>query len=206
MDPLGSLADTRWVPRFYLGKRMDDFSSGQKSETTCAQFEHETEACKFFDEVVGGSGLFTIHHEVKGFLEYRHHWKNDGDVRIDRILSPAKGLWAKWWDMGFVGVEIKRSGKKIGPPLAQAMDYLDSVWFITPAKLAINISHAFLFPCGELFNTAGSFCAQHHLGQVDLTRYKIHFRSGQHTIFYYNITTGKVTCNGNRNGKKVGSR
>ena len=177
------------------------------SEKTIGKFQTEDEACLFFDEVVKDSGLFRIYKEVWGKLIYHRHWKEDKrTLRIDRILIPHKRVVDSGWELGIIGVEIKKSDTKIGPPLAQSIDYLDSVFYITDAQWAIQLSHVFLFPVGELHNNIASVCAQSHLGQCEITRYKIHFKTGESTLFYYDITRDQITCNKNQNGKKIGSR
>jgi len=184
-----------------------DFSSGQSSETTTGNFQTEQEACKFFDEVISASDLFNVYSEVSGKMLYKRFWKEDKtDIRIDRILVPKTKLLENGWSMGIAGVEIKRSGKKIGPPLAQAGDYLDACYFITSGQYAIQISHVFLFPLGKLHNNLASICSQNRIGQLDMDRYRIYFRCGESTLLYYNITTGQINVSINKNGKKIGSR
>ena len=177
------------------------------NESTIGNFKDEAEACKLFDEVIESTDVFRMYKEVWGKIIFHHHWKEDKrDIRIDRILIPTKKTEDAGWTLGIVGVEIKKSNVKIGPPLAQSEDYLDAVWFITKAQLAIHLSHVFLFPCGELHNNMASVCAQSHLGQFNLTRYKIHIKTGESTLFYYNISNGEISCKDNVNGKKIGSR
>jgi len=185
----------------------NEFSSGKPSERTCGNFATEKDACRYFNDKIMDSGLFKIHEEVEGRMIYMPPHKGDQrGVRIDRILSPEKKLRDSGWNIGFIGVEIKRSGKKVGPPLAQAMDYMDAVWFITECQYQIQISHVFLFPCEALYNNIGSVCAQHHLGQIEITSHKIQFRSGQHNILYYDFHTDRIDYTSNGNGKRVGSR
>jgi hypothetical protein len=148
-----------------------------------------------------------MYEEVTGKLTFHRHWKEDKrDIRIDRILVPRSKLVEKGWKLGAIGVEIKNSGVKIGPPLAQASDYLDAVWYITDWELAICLSHVFLFPCSELHNNMASVCAQSRLGQFEITPYIMRIKTGESTLFYYNFSTGEISCNENKNGKRVGSR
>jgi hypothetical protein len=178
-----------------------------QSETTINNFKTEEEACRFFNSKIIDSGLFKMYEEVDGKIIYHRHWKEDKrNIRIDRILFPNERLIGKGWKLGIIGVEIKNSGLKIGQPLAQSTDYLDAVWFITKAELAVHLSHVFLFPCGELHNNMASVCAQSHLGQFEITPYFIRIKTGESTLFYYDYTRDKISCSENKNGKRIGSR
>jgi len=177
------------------------------SEVTIGNFKTELDAYKEFDEVIESTDVFRLYKQVEGRVIFHHHWKEDKrNLIIDRVLIPTQKTQDAGWTLGIIGVEIKKSGVKIGPPLAQSEDYLDAVWFITKAKLAIHLSHVFIFPCGELHNNMASVCAQSHLGQFNLTRYKIHIKTGESTLFYYNIITDEISCKDNVNGKRIGSR
>lgn len=178
-----------------------------QSETTTQTFKTEEEACRFFNQKIIDSDLFRMYEEVNGKIVFHRHWKEDKrNLRIDRILFPKERLIKDGWKLGIIGVEIKNSGLKIGPPLAQSIDYLDAVWFVTSAELAIHLSHVFLFPLGELHNNMASVCAQSHLGQFEITPRYIRIKTGESTLFYYDFASETIQCAENKNGKRIGSR
>jgi hypothetical protein len=177
------------------------------NEKTAGNFTDENEACDSFDRIITDSDLFTVYKEVTGKMIFNRFYKKEIiNPRIDRILTPKIKLINAGWDNGIIGVEIKRSGKKVGRPIAQSMDYLDSAWFITPANLAVLLSHVCLYPCDQLYNNVGSICSQNHIGQIILHYNKLEIFSGQNRLLSYNFENKELVIRTNKNGLTTGSR
>ncbi len=124
--------------------------SGEEPSLTCGEYALEVDSAKAFDAAVEQSGLFKIWCEVPGELLQPLPGKKEKDFRIDRILCPAEKLRAAGWTKGLIGVELKRSGEKVGPPLSQCLDYLRAAWTL-PSGVRVLIDYCFLWPlqkCG----------------------------------------------------------
>ena len=104
------------------------FPATDRSQFTCGDWKAEADSAAEFDLVMNRTGLFKIHPEVSGQILHPRLGAAYQSVRIDRILQPTPKLREAGWNAGFIGVELKRSGAKIGPPLAQLLDYSRTVW------------------------------------------------------------------------------
>ena len=100
----------------------------------------ESLAAAAFDSAIATTDLFTPYAEVPGTLIQPRPGQIDKSVRIDRLLIPKQRLLDMGWTHGIIGVELKRSDIKLGPPIAQAMDYSRSVWIIPSSRFQIMTS------------------------------------------------------------------
>ncbi len=94
--------------------------------STFGDFQDEPASMAAFDDIAEKSGAFTIYREVWGeYLQPRFGTEcttEEKACRIDRVLVPTKKLIAAGWkNSGAIGVEGKKSGKKAGPLICQAL-------------------------------------------------------------------------------------
>lgn len=94
---------------------------------TYGNYQTEEEAAEAFDMALPPN-CFRVHKEVKGTPIYNNSYKRGKDYRIDRLLIPTKPLINNGWDIGAVGVEIKRSKYPMGDVINQAHDYTSTTW------------------------------------------------------------------------------
>ena len=87
---------------------------------TTGGWSTEEASASAFDERIRRIGLFRVYLEVEGTLIQPRPCQREKTVRIDRLLVPTEALLALGWKHQTVGVEIKRSGLPIGPPMTQA--------------------------------------------------------------------------------------
>jgi hypothetical protein len=185
----------------------NDFSTGKSSEVTTGNYQTEEEACKAFDEAISKTGLFKSFQEVCGFYLYYPRYKDQyKSPRIDRILIPTSKLIDAGWCAGAIGIEIKKSGVKIGPVMSQMMDYMRATWKLKPSNVMVMLDFCLLFPCDVIGNNVGSILSQNRLGQVSLKYYKIEFYSGDHRQIKYTFDNDETKVKQNLFGKRTGSR
>jgi hypothetical protein len=97
--------------------------------TTSGYWQTELEAAQAFDNSIDDlGGLFRVYKEVEGRYQYFRPTQTLKTPRIDRILVPTAELQLAGWDIGPIGVELKKSGTKLGPPLCQLIDYTHATW------------------------------------------------------------------------------
>lgn len=166
----------------------------------------EAEACVAFDAAVASTGLFHIHREVRGTLTQPRPGQVDKTVRIDRILIPAQRLIDLGWRHGIVGVEIKRSGVKLGPALAQAMDYTRSTFTLEGGDFLIVPTWVLVWPAENEHGPMASVMAQNRVGVVESNKWAtLRLRVGEMTLLHVS-STGEVRIGSQSAGRKVGSR
>lgn len=179
----------------------------RKNLLTCGSFATEEEAAAFFDSLVSPQD-WIVYKEVEGASFSPNIFsKSTGKVRIDRVLVPT-GRLEESWNNGPVGVEIKRSGKPIGDPVSQIIDYLNCV-FTLPGSNYCVLKNIFLFPF-FLFPTGpfGSLLAQRRVGFASHINYRktpdLRFYLGGNCV--YSQTEGGRLESWQRSGQKFGSR
>lgn len=152
------------------------FESEYPSQKTCGNFATENDACEFFDRFMEGNKFFVVESEVKGRrlydsqpLDPKANWQG---LRIDRILHPTINAFQAGWGFGQIGVELKKSGIKIGGVIAQVIEHRTTVFMskylcntrIMPIMFAV-------FPMEKLLNDVASFCAQHNILSCSYNKY-----------------------------------
>ncbi len=173
---------------------------------TGAEFDGEPEAMDAFDRHAEASGCFrNIYREVEGeYLQPRIGCPKQTS-RIDRILMPSKKLIDAGWPHGPIGVEGKCSAKKIGPVLAQALDYSRAIWFL-PHGFEIHLRWVFLWPLSACVGDIASVMAQNRIGYVcSHPRTPLLFGCGG-TYAIEIMHDGSVKAKGLPMGNKAGSR
>lgn len=172
---------------------------------TCGEFQTEAESAAAFDSIVERSGLFHAYKEVPGCLMQPRLRCEEKGVRIDRILVPTKTVVDAGWVFGDIGVEVKCSGKKIGPVVAQALDYMRSA-FLLPNGRTIVLDQIFIWPFCRAAGDVESIMTQHRIGGVWSSDWRpLTFNMSATTILSWN-RDGSVFCKKCSFGRKAGSR
>lgn len=180
---------------------------------TCGSYPTETESLAEFDRIIGASDLFRVYCEVDGHYVAHRPGRPLKAPRIDRILVPLPRLRQAGWTTVF-GVEAKRSGAKLGPLVAQAIDYTWAVYECNSTYLYPD--GIFVWPVrkegidGESIHCAiESVMQQNRIGHCFSERGDtVQFQFGGNHVL-------RVSCSGKaehrheefaRIGRKVGSR
>jgi hypothetical protein len=175
---------------------------------TTGPWMNEDQAKDALDEEVEKTGLFNIYREVPGYYVQRRLHQEEKEPRIDRILSPRPKLLDLRWPHGPIGIEVKVPGTKIGPVVAQMLDYSRAIW--TVKGFNFYLSWTFLWHLEKQTSTIGSILAQHRLGTAYLHRPEspwggLFFYSGD-LHFLRCRWSGEVELGEASNGRRAGSR
>ncbi len=196
----------------------DNFNSGLNPTLTIGNYEDEVLSGKEFDTVAEKSGLFKIFgkgtlrgirgemiHPLPGMDHKRHYI-------IDRILSPTDKMRKAGWNKGLIGVELKRTGEKVGPPLSQMLDYLRCAWILPDNNINVLIDYCFLWPLDKCGGCTASIMAQNRIGGCCLKYnsnqdyYRLQFFIGEQSVIIHYINTDKTEISNLKTGEKTGSR
>lgn len=177
---------------------------------TSGDWATEPESCAALDEVLNAIKAFKVHHEVRGHYLQPRLGQKPCTPRIDRILIPNATLLSRGWPYGPIGIECKRSGTNIGPPLSQLLDYSRAAWQIKQG-FWITLEWVFLWP---LESVGGgpllSVFSQNRIGMASTSRYTaLQLNCDQNlATFSWNDTVriGAGLNGAGRNGTKAGSR
>lgn len=154
-------------------------------EAACGDYEDEKAGLLDLDLRIQATGLFNIASEARGTLLQPLPNSEPKEMRIDRILFPTTKLIGRGWRHGYIGVEAKKPGEKMGPALAQAMDYLRTA-FISPntgARIMVNwlVLWPFEFPSGP----TESVMAQNRVATCTPRVKGLHFKTSGETLLYH---------------------
>lgn len=163
---------------------------------TIGNWRTEEDSVAALDIRLTAAGLWRIYREVEGTLVQPRPRQRDKHVRIDRVLVPNQHAIQQGWNHGILGIEAKRSGEKIGPALAQAIDYGRSV-FTLPGGISIWLDWVFVWPVGEQKGTVASIMAQNRIGYACPFGQTVRLAAGEKNIW--------LNTDGN-SGTKVGAR
>lgn len=134
------------------------------SPTTVGTYLTEKASAIAFDALIDRTEQFKIYREVEGELLQPRMYAEDKTVRIDRIISPKQSLIDAGWKHGPIGIEIKKSSTKIGPPLSQILDYSRAVWHIPVIGFNVVLEYVFLWPVDKQAGTLASIMSQNRIG------------------------------------------
>ena len=130
-----------------------------ESQCTCGNFNPETEAEKFFDSHINPE-YFYNEKQVKGRRLYDDKpivGGNGQNLIPDRILYPTHKAYSDGWIYGPIGIEIKKSGIKLGPVFAQVLEQRQSIYrseYLHGARV-MPLLFA-IFPADKIMNNLGS--------------------------------------------------
>lgn len=180
-----------------------------EAERTGGSFATEEDAAKHLDTLLESvADLFAVTKEVNGTRQHSRPQQSQVGVRIDRILYPKKKLLNAGWRSGVVGIEIKKSGHPAGPLVAQAEDYMQSV-FTFDSGVSVCLNSVYLFPSFSVAGIAASILAQRRIG------FAHEDRAGRLTLTINNTSLLRFAFEGDfqigtsqqlKCGMKVGSR
>lgn len=180
-----------------------------EAERTGGSFATEEQAAEHLDLILQSvADLFAVTSEVDGTRQYSRPQQSKTGVRIDRILYPKKKLLQAGWKSGVVGIEIKKSGHPAGPLIAQAEDYMQSV-FTFETGVSVCLNSVFLFPSFVAGGIAASVLAQRRIGFASEDRIgRLVLTLNNTSLLRYAFdgdvrlgNSGQLNC-----GMKVGSR
>jgi hypothetical protein len=135
-----------------------------RSRPSFGDWTDEVASAAEFDRRVDACGLFErVFREVEGFYMAHRPNRQGKDARIDRVLLPGRKLRDAGWSR-VIGVELKRSGEKIGRPLAQAIDYTYCAWNV--AHYWMMAENVFLWPFPKQHRALESVMLQNAVGVV----------------------------------------
>lgn len=150
-------------------------------------------------------GLWREYDEVRGTLTQRRPGQDSKELRIDKILVPDRPLLELGWSHGVIGIEAKRSGVKIGAPIAQAMDYSRAVWTL-PGGIKVWLDWVFVWPMDRQTGPMASILAQNRIGCAYTTKWTVlHLKCGESNLIKIE-RDGQIDIGDARNGQKAGSR
>jgi len=175
-------------------------------EVACGDYADEKAGLLDLDDRITRTGLFAIHREVRGNLLHPLPNSEAKDMRIDRILTPTAKLLDRGWHHGFIGVEAKAPGEKMGPALSQAMDYMRTVFFSPSHHGRIMLNWVVLWPFESPFGPTESILAHHRIATCAPRPRGIYFKSTGKALLYHNyiddVTTIKPTDTLRKNGSR----
>jgi hypothetical protein len=172
---------------------------------TGGYWKTEQESAQAFDDAIEGlGGLFRVYREVEGRYQHLRPSQKLQTPPIDRILVPTNEIKARGWTLGPIGVEIKASQVKLGPPLCQIIDYSRAAWSINGSWVIPE--WYFLWPTNKLSGPLQSVLAGQRCGGIYRDQYQ---RLVFHSAFVLaKLSSEAIDCrpdNANH-GRKVGSR
>jgi hypothetical protein len=188
----------------------DQWSSEEHMNlVTAGQYKTEKEAAAAFDNAVEiGKRLGIFHHvysEVEGSYILPPPESDDKTPRIDRILSPGPTLESAGWRHGLMGVELKKSGEKIGPFVNQCLDYSNALFWLRGTQ--VRLQWIFLFPCPKPHGNIESIMQQRRVGAAAIRRMNYwSIRFGLNAFGFEYSQDALLHCKSAVAGKRVGSR
>lgn len=128
--------------------------------------------------------------------------------RIDRLLIPKLSLIRLGWDHGAIGIECKKSGDKIGRPIAQMLDYNRATWHVrNHPGVWFMLQGVFLWPLEKTSGPLASILSQHRVGSAESTPYStLRLCTGEHTVLDVRIDGTVRIGDWTSGGRKTGSR
>jgi hypothetical protein len=160
------------------------------------------------DRRVEASGLFKIYRQVEGaFRGQRPGRSSQAVCIIDRILIPTKKLRDAGWRLP-IGVEIKASGEKCGPAIAQAIDYTNTAFCVDVDDwntIDVVLRYVFLWPLEKRYRDLESITLQQGIGCIYETSSAALIFQLERQVIRVN-RDGSIQVSESNTGRKVGSR
>ena len=181
----------------------DDIIEIDRSRPSFGSWDTEDESAAEFDHRIESSGLFErVFKEVRGYYLTYRPGREDKGARIDRVLLPSKKLRDAGWSR-VIGIELKRSGEKLGRPLAQAIDYTYCAWNV--GHYWMLCENVFLWPFGKQHRAIESVMVHNSVGVIyEQPSASLVFQLERQVIRANR--DGSVTAIEPAAGRKVGSR
>lgn len=132
---------------------------------TCGNWESEIDSARALDDRLEQcSQWFKTFKEVRGEYVQPRFGAKDKTARIDRVLIPSADLMSRGWNNGAIGIEIKKSGTKIGPVVAQCQDYSRAAFRMSPSCLVTICEWIFIWPLSDFAGDIASVMTQNRIG------------------------------------------
>lgn len=165
----------------------------------------EEESALAFDTMIEDlGGLFRVYKEVEGRYQHFRPTQQLQTARIDRILVPTDTLKQAGWNLGPVGVELKASDKRLGPPLCQLIDYTHATWNLRGNWIVPE--WYFLWPVDKLTGPIQSILAGQRCGGIYRDQYQRLVFHSAYVIAKLAADNVDVRPDNTNHGQKVGSR
>jgi hypothetical protein len=137
---------------------------------------NEPQAKKYLEGIIPRE-FFNIYKECKGEIQFIKpikqlyiNWKKTKIpkyMKIDYILEPTEKLLKAGWEIGCIGVEVKRTNERMyGKILSQIFDYQNCLFEITGNNNKIPLSMIFLFPYERFYGLMASIMLQEGIGVI----------------------------------------
>tara|TARA_R110000868_G_scaffold158641_1_gene386925 strand:+ start:333 stop:911 length:579 start_codon:yes stop_codon:yes gene_type:complete len=175
---------------------------------TGGEYKTEDDAKKAFSEAFTATGCFNIYAEIDCWYFGGSVFGDKPTGRIDYVLTPRKPLLDKGWQMGCIGVEVKKSGYKAGPLICQMIDYSKAVFRLPDACGACLVCMTSVCCFPELKGAGGpmqSIMANNRIGEATVSKNGVTVRVNGTTVFGSTARDG-IRCKNVNCGYKNGSR
>jgi hypothetical protein len=137
---------------------------------------NEPQAKKYLEGILPRE-FFNIYKECKGVIQSIKpikqlyiNWKKTKIpkyLKIDYILEPTEKLLKAGWEIGYIGVEVKRTNERMyGKILSQIFDYQNCLFEIPGNNNKIPLSMIFLFPYERFYSLMASIMLQEGIGVI----------------------------------------
>lgn len=176
------------------------------SDITLGDWQTEPESLSALDAILSEhSNLWTIRHEVCGELIHPAYGQQEKSLRIDRVLLPKKAFTDSGWRHGAIGFECKKSGEKIGPPIAQSADYARSL-FKLETGLKIWLDMVFVWPMAPQHGPLASALYQQRVGSAYSYKWaKLKLKLGEVGVLHVD-PDGSIGFGNSPTARRIGSR
>ena len=154
-----------------------------------------------------GDRWFKPYREVVGSYLYTRPLTEECQPRADLLLRPLAAAVDAGWSHGVIGVECKRSGVKLGPLVAQVLDYQGAV-FYPDGGTGVVPTYWALWPAGRITGPMDSILVQRRILTADVAS----ARGGVWVLFRNSgcvplrVSTDTLRVGSLANGGKRGSR
>lgn len=176
-----------------------------RNRLTAGRWATEQDSVAELDRILTQIGAFNVYREVVGEYIQPRVGQDRKTPRIDRMLIPKTELIEAGWAHGPIGIECKRSGEKLGPAIAQCIDYSRAVWHHRDYRLALN--WVFLWPAEKTHGALASILAQQRIGTAFTSPYELlKLASGEQVLASFNPDGQLRRVRAGDWGRKAGSR
>lgn len=179
---------------------------GPTAAYTPGDYEDEQQSVAALDRLLEKTDLWHVYCEVRGVVVQPRPEQEEKTVRIDRVLVPRQRLLGLGWNHGTIGVEAKRSGIKIGPVIAQAMDYRRCLWRLGDGGTSVWLDWCFIWPMAKQGGPLASVLSQQRIGSIATSKWHmLYFQAGESTVIRIDWD-GTIEVGKAEHGKRMGSR
>ena len=134
------------------------------NNATTGKYATEEEAKLAFISHVNDSH-WDVLQEVTGDVIFPKIGCSRESVRADYVLFPKESLISAGWSVGPICVEVKRSGKELGPVICQAQDYMRCA-FRAPNGIVFIPSFCVVFPLRSVTGAVQSIMSDGKIGHA----------------------------------------